>query len=156
MSEDKITPIKKLILKGIVLTITGTFVVLAITAGLVFFLNNPSSLSKEAGGVQTENIQKEVILVIDYGEGNPLNSQVEFRDGMTVFDLLKEKADQSGIALKTKTYDIGVLIEAIGEKENSEDGKYWLYYVNGELPMVSSDKNTIKAGDKVEFKFETP
>ena len=41
-----------------------------------------------------------------------------------------------------------------GIEENGENGKYWLYYVNGEMPMVSADKKELRPGDKVEFKFE--
>ena len=49
---------------------------------------------------------------------------------------------------------MGILIEAIGEKENGKDGKYWLYYVNGEMPQVAADKQILKANEVVEFKFE--
>ena len=108
---------------------------------------------KETDLVQ-ETIEKEVVLVIDDGGGNPNTFVAEFKEGMTAFDLLKNKTEESGIALKTKTYDIGILVEAIRDKENGQDGKYWLYYVNGEMPMVAADKLIIKPGDKVEFKFE--
>jgi hypothetical protein len=101
-----------------------------------------------------ENIEKEVILVIDDGEGSSKSFQSEFREGMTAFDLLEEKTKEIGLTLKIKTYDMGVFIEAIGDKENGEDGKYWLYYVNGEMPQVAADKQLLNPGDKVEFKFE--
>jgi len=58
------------------------------------------------------------------------------------------------MVLKTKTYDFGIFIEAIGDKENGEDGKYWMYYVNEEMPMMAVDKKEIGPGDKIEFKFE--
>ncbi len=73
---------------------------------------------------------------------------------MTAFDLLKNKTEELNIPLKIKTYDFGILIEAIGNKKNGQDGKYWMYYVNNEMPMVSVDKKEIKPGDKVEFRFE--
>lgn len=87
-------------------------------------------------------------------KGAVLSFQNQFKEKMTAFDLLKERAGESGLALKTKTYDIGILIEAIGEKKNGDGGFYWMYYVNGELPMVAADKYELKPGDKVEFKFE--
>ena len=101
-----------------------------------------------------ESAKKEVVLAIDNGGGNLNTIAVEFKEGMTAFDLLKEGAEKLTLPLKTKNYDIGVFIEAIGDKKNGQDGKYWLYYVNGEAPMVAADKMEIKAGDKVEFKFE--
>ena len=103
--------------------------------------------------IPEEKSGEEVILVID--NGVKLETfMVEFSEGITAFDLLKNKAEELNLDLEIKTYDIGVLIEAIGDEENGRDGKYWMYYVNGEMPMVASDKNKIKVGDKVEFKFE--
>lgn len=105
---------------------------------------------------EIENIQgsAEVVLIIESGPESQLVFQDEFKTGMTAFSLLKEKAEGSGLVLETKSYDIGVMIEAIGGKENGQEGKYWLYYINGEMPMVSADKQELKPGDKVEFKFE--
>lgn len=101
-----------------------------------------------------ENAQQEVFLIIDDGQRSPQNFESKFREGMTAFDLLFEKTEEKSILLETKTYDIGVLIETIGDAKNGNSGKYWLYYVNGEMPQVAADKKEIKAGDKVEFKFE--
>ncbi len=113
----------------------------------------PSGFQEETGIFQ-QGIKLEVSLIIDYGDGNTDSFQGNFKKGMTAFDLLKEKTEESGLTLKTKTYDIGILIEAIGDKENGQDGKYWLYYINNEMPMVSADKRELKPDDKVEFKFE--
>jgi len=112
-----------------------------------------SFLKKEPQGYR-EGLGQGVVLIIDEGEGLAKEFKAEFKEGMTAFDLLKTQAEKFNIILKTKTYDIGILIEAIGDKENGRDGKYWLYYVNGELPMISADKKELKVGDKVEFKFE--
>lgn len=101
-----------------------------------------------------ENIEQKVVLIIDDSEGTPKTFEAEFKEGMTAFDLLKNEMEKINTTLKTKTYDIGVFIEVIGDKENGQDGKYWLYYVNGEMPMVAADKYELKIGDKVEFKFE--
>ena len=95
--------------------------------------------------------KEEVDLIINNGEETK-GFKINFKKGMTAFDALKSKADE--LNLKTKTYDIGILIQAIGDKENGQEAKYWLYYINGQMPMVSVDKQEIKAGDKIEFKFE--
>jgi len=101
-----------------------------------------------------ETVKKEVVLVINDGQSKSKTFETEFKEGMTAFDLLKEGAAELNLPLKTKTYDIGIFIEAIGDKENGQDGKYWLYYVNGEMPQVAADKKEIKLNDKIEFKFE--
>ncbi len=101
-----------------------------------------------------EPVGKEVVLAIDSSEGSQKTIISEFKKGMTAFDLLQTGAGKLSLGLETKNYDMGIFIEAIGDKENGQDGKYWLYYVNREMPMVSADKMILKPGDKVEFKFE--
>lgn len=131
--------------------------IIIIFVSLTVFLNRSGKpdLKEEIEIPQEqENIKKEVVLSIDNGEGAPRTFNIEFKEGKTAFDLLKDKTEELNLTLKTKTYDIGILIEAIGDKENGQDGKYWLYYVNGEMPMVSADKKELKLGDKIEFKFE--
>ena len=137
-----------------ILKIIGIVIIIA-GAGLFVFNNPlfPLTSPKETAPLQ-ESIKKEAVLGIDFGDGSPKTFQAEFKDGMTAFDLLKSKTEELNIILKTKTYDVGIFIEVIGDKENGQDGKYWMYYVNGEMPMVAADKKEIKAGDKVEFKFE--
>lgn len=101
---------------------------------------------------QEDIVKQEVILVIDYGDGNFQTFNIEFVEEMTAFDLLNDRAEE--LSLETKAYDIGIFIETIGDKKNGQDGKYWMYYVNEEMPMVSADNLEISPGDKVEFKFE--
>lgn len=131
-------------------------VIIVIFAGWMIFSNPIDRTVNEEEATDSFDLGKqteEAVLIIDNGI-QPRTFTMEFEEGMTAFDLLKNKTEEIGLVLKTKTYDIGILIEAIGSEENGQDGKYWLYYVNGEMPMVASDKNEIKVGDKVEFKFE--
>jgi hypothetical protein len=131
-------------------------VIIIIVGGWIIFCDKTRQIPfPESLGIPQENLKKEMVsLVIDDGEGMPKNFEVQFYKGITAFDLLKKKAEELNMVLKTKTYDIGIFIEAIGDKENGQDGKYWMYYVNGVLPMVAADKKEIKPGDKIEFRFE--
>jgi len=104
--------------------------------------------------VSNEVIKNKVLLLIDCGSAAPQTTEINFLPEMSAFDLLKKGTEELNLTIKTKNYDMGVFIEAIGEKENGQDNKYWFYYVNGEMPMVAADKKLIKPGDKVEFKFE--
>ena len=135
--------------------LTGIAVISLAILGWLISLNKDALFSqqKETGGTEIKT-QEEVSLIINDGEASSKTFQAEFVEGMTAFDLLKEKTEESNIVLKTKTYDIGIFIEAIGDKENGEEEKYWMYYVNDEMPMVSADKKEINAEDKVEFRFE--
>ena len=128
-------------------------IIIFVSSWIIFFnpFRQPDIGQEE---VISEGIKKEAILVIDNGEEEPKIFKVEFNEKITAFDLLKKKTEEIGLVLKTKIFDIGVMIESIGDKENGENGKYWMYYVNGEMPMMAVDKKEIKAGDKIEFKFE--
>lgn len=129
--------------------------IMIIVIGWAIFSNEVGrSIPKEEIEILQENIKKEIVLVIDDGEGDSRTFKVGFNKGMTAFDALNNKAKELGLTLKTKTFDIGIMIEAIGNKENGKEGKYWFYYVDGEMPMVAADKKELKPGDKIEFKFE--
>ena len=135
----------------ILIGIIAIFVAWFIFSGAI---NRPVGEEKTTDSLVREKKNgEEVILVIDNGIQIEIFT-VEFSEETTAFDLLKNKTEELNLNLKTKQYDIGILVESIGDKENGQDGKYWMYYVNGEMPMVASYKNQKKVGDKVEFKFE--
>ncbi|MBU4369204.1 DUF4430 domain-containing protein [Patescibacteria group bacterium] len=135
----------------------GLILIIVILIGiwLLFFQEFNKPVSVEQVKVELEEeIKQELILVINNSEEDVRTYVSEFNQGITAFDLLKNKAEELDLTLETKTYDIGVLIETIGDKKNGDDGKYWLYYINNEMPMVAADKKELSPGDKVEFKFE--
>lgn len=100
----------------------------------------------------SEAISQTATLIINYGSENPQSFELEIKEESTAFDLLK-KAD---LAVSYSNSELGVFIESIGGRKNGNEGRYWLYYVNGEMAPVAADKQIIKPGDKVEFKFEKP
>lgn len=118
-----------------------------LNGGRLFSKNQETELLQ----IKTEG---KVDLIIDSGDGSPLIFNIELKEGETAFSLLKEKSGEIGLILETKTYDIGTMIEKIGDKKNGDDGKYWLYYLNGEMPQISADKYLLKIGDIIEFKFK--
>ena len=101
-----------------------------------------------------KSIKDDLEIVIDDGSGYPKNFKVEVKDRTTAFDVLKEKAEELNFNLKYEMYDIGVFIKSIDGVKNGDQGKYWLYYINGEMPTLAADKITVKGGDGIEFKFE--
>ncbi|MEK7113169.1 MAG: DUF4430 domain-containing protein [Patescibacteria group bacterium] len=130
------------------------FLLLVIGFTLFSFLRNKS---------QTENLQSypaevpqsQTTLVIDYGDGKRESSSFVPRQGQTVFDALKEIAQQKGIVLDTKQYDFGIFVKAIGGYESSNE-KAWIYFVNGASGTVAADQHQIKAGDLIEWKYTKP
>lgn len=73
----------------------------------------------------------------------------------TVFNALKSYTDSNKIDLKySNNSKYGIFVESIMGIKNGDDGKYWQYYVNNVLGDVAADKKEVKAGDKVEWRFE--
>ena len=130
-------------------------IIMFIGVWLLFFqeFNQPASIGQVEVEIEQE-VKQELTLVINNGEEDAETYISEFNQGITAFDLLENKAEESGLTLETKVYDFGILIETIGDKKNGDEGKYWLYYINDEMPMVAADKQELNPGDKVEFKFE--
>jgi len=138
-------------------------ILIGIGIGLIIVVASLAILSGKIGQfsheeeviISQEKPENKVMLVINGGEELLSKAlETEFKEGMTAFNLLSDEAEKLNLTLRFKTYDMGVFIEAIGDKENGEDGKYWLYYVNGEMPQLAADKQLLIPGDKVEFKFE--
>lgn len=118
------------------------------------------SLDIEEQGIDKQDTQEEfpeiVSLVLDFGDTTePQIQSIEIKAEETVLSVLKKALERLNIDLTIQEYEQGVFIEAIGNRKNGDDNKYWLYYVNGEMPQVSCGKKIVKAGDKIEFKFQT-
>lgn len=91
----------------------------------------------------------------DKGQGTTVNFDADIvKEQTTVFDLLQDLNSSMNLGLKYKKYDFGVMIESLFGVDNGVDGKYWLYYVNGQSSMNSVDQQKVNDGDKIEFKFE--
>ncbi len=80
---------------------------------------------------------------------------VDLEEKKTAFDILKKLADENKFDLQfNNNYSFGVFIESIVGIKNGDGGKYWQYYVNDKLGEVAADKKEVKAGDKVDWRFE--
>jgi hypothetical protein len=77
------------------------------------------------------------------------------KQGETAFSVLKNYLDEKDILYTTKSYDFGMFVESINGKISGAD-MAWIYYVNGKSGNIASDKYMLKAGDKVEWKYEKP
>lgn len=98
--------------------------------------------------------QGRVVYVIDKGDENLKSYQVVLSEDSTVFSLLEELAARENFQVESKIYkDLGVFVESIDGLKNGTENRYWQYWVNGELPMMAADKNKVKNGDKIEWKF---
>ena len=95
---------------------------------------------------------KSVSVTFDTG---PTVATVSGVTAQTAFQALSEATKKQNLELKTKQYDFGVFVEAIGTLANTKE-KSWIYFVNGKAGTVAADKQRLNAGDAVEWKYMTP
>ena len=74
----------------------------------------------------------------------------------TVLDLMNQLQSENQITFSGKDYPgMGMFVEEInGIKNNSQDNKYWIYYINGQSAQVGISNYTIKPNDVIEWKYE--
>jgi len=72
---------------------------------------------------------------------------VSFGGNTTAFEALNEVANVS-----YKQYDYGKMIIGINGLDQ-DDTHYWMFFVNGELPVLPSDAYTVDDGDIVAFRY---
>lgn len=129
-----------------------------LTLILISFVFSGCGLTQKTGTLlqtPTATIVPEVktTLVLDYGGGKI--STYSGISAKTALDALTKIAEDSNITVDVKKYNFGMLVNAIGGKENSKD-LAWIYYVNGKSPDVGADKYELKDGDRVEWKYQKP
>lgn len=121
---------------------------------LAIFLQYKTSWKVTSEAIENTQIQKiEVLISIEENEISNLKA-IKIDSGKTAFDALLKFTEENNIIIETKEYEVGIFIESIGGVKNGQDGKYWMYYINGKLASVSADKQKISDGDKIVFKFE--
>ncbi|MCQ2546360.1 MAG: DUF4430 domain-containing protein [Clostridia bacterium] len=78
-------------------------------------------------------------------------STVEFRDGNTVFDVLKATCSAAGINLSAKNSSMGAYVEGINNIFEFDCGgtSGWMYSVNGTTPNHSCSAHKVKNGDNI-------
>ena len=141
-------------------------ILIIITLGTIYLVETKSVLTQKeiddlmekkiaSPAIAVEKItQGKVLYIIDKGEGTISSYHLVLSKHSTVFSLLKEIAEKENFQIETTFYKgMGVLVESIDGVRNGTDNKYWQYWVNNSLPMVSADKKKVSRGDKVEWKF---
>lgn len=111
--------------------------------------------------VYSEFLKPEPALVtatvsIDYGNGTVVSEDIG-SDNNTALGLLRAYVGEANVQ------DSGGFVTSINGVATVDDvpglegteARYWMYYVNGEMPMESAALLVIQDGDVVEFRFET-
>lgn len=104
-----------------------------------------------------ENLTPEKIPLIPENGIILPETEIEFTDGNTVFDILKNELKNRGIHLEfnqVSVYD-SAYIEGIGNLYEFDCGSLsgWIYRVNGKVPSMGCSQYQIENRDKIEFLY---
>ncbi|MDZ7586566.1 MAG: DUF5667 domain-containing protein [Patescibacteria group bacterium] len=105
------------------------------------------------GKTEVNQLLEEVEVSVDFGDNE--EAAVELVEAKTAYEALQAAAENRDWLLQVKDYDFGSLVEAINGVKNTSD-KAWIYFINGESATKAADKQELKAGDVVEWKYEKP
>ena len=110
-------------------------------------LHSIASADERSSSRAAANIE----LTIDYG--NTTQQVFLNLSGDTVFDILNQTSTVVFIQ-----YAYGKFITSINGVDNDagENGRYWQYWVNGELAPVAADNYVLAEGDQVLWKYCAP
>lgn len=97
-------------------------------------------------------VSGEIILVVDYGDGNTEEFNFNQTGEISVLDLLQKGNKEKNLGVIVSSDG---LIEAIGSKANGDNNKYWMFYVNGAMSEVGIADKYVVAGDRVELKYSS-
>jgi hypothetical protein len=106
--------------------------------------------------VEKSNLTSVRITII--GDGWNINDNLVAYQGDTAFSLLERCSENNGFTVDFTYYAQfdSTLVNSINGAAGGTDGKYWQYYVNGELPTIGADKYILKNGDVLTWSFEVP
>ncbi len=81
--------------------------------------------------------------------------KVSLSQGSSAYDLM-EAAKTQGLNFQERQFaGLGVFIDEInGVKSSQKDGKYWIYYINGQKAQVGISSYIIKPNDVISWKYE--
>lgn len=142
------------------------FVIVAVMAGVIFgtqvskINQDIDKLSFKSVVVKTGEVagvyqgQGPVTLLINDGSTEK-KLEISAQEGESVLDLMKKAQEEENLNFVAEEHDFGVLISEVNGLKGGTEGKYWMYYVNGEMPTVGVDAYETKVGDLVELKFES-
>lgn len=94
-------------------------------------------------------------MLIDAGQEIFSYPRLALQGGDTVWSVLDQLNKQyPDLAVGSDNYkDMGVLVKAINGYANGTGDEYWQYWINNKYADTAADKQTVKAGDVIMWKF---
>lgn len=130
--------------KKIIGCVIGVVFLASVALGFLF------SELLNTGDVEDESLGDETAFIIVTVDGDEIESspiEVDVEKEMTVLDYMIENFDVEGA-------DEGFVTSIDDYEQSEEDGLYWMYYVNDEMPSVGAGEQELEDEDVVEWKLE--
>lgn len=129
--------------------LAAVLAVLVIAVGIATALNEISF----TGG---ENNKVTATISIYFGNGTLWTFSDIETENATIFGFLMEAASKGNFTVESTYYGQydSMFVDSIASVKNGEDNRYWQYYINGNYGTVGADKQPVKNGDIIEWRFE--
>jgi hypothetical protein len=112
----------------------------------------------EKSEIWLEKSDQTSVRITIVGDGWTISDNLVAYKEDTAFSLLKRCSEKNGFSVESTYYAQfdSTLVNTINNAAGGTNGKYWQYYVNGELSNVGADKCMITNGDSLRWSFEIP
>jgi hypothetical protein len=90
-----------------------------------------------------------------YSNGTTSKQITNYQLPVTSTSTALEAMRNARLDFKTKTFSgLGEFVEEIGGlKSDQQNGKYWIYYINGKSAKLGISTQIVKPGDLIEWKY---
>jgi len=133
--------------------------VIIIAAGaLWWFMRDPqTTVINNPSNNQAANQINSALVTVNFDFYNQDDVSINYPyNEESLFAITQTIAKDKNWTFSFKDYaDMGLLVEQIGNNKNGDEQKYWQYFVGKDQPQVSVDKYFPKAGETINWKFET-
>lgn len=122
-----------------------------------FSAKEPIATSSAVLGEEASPSAVSATLILNFGEERGGERKIATYSAVrspagTALDLLLQAAKEQSFAVDYEEQSFGAFIKSIDGVSNQKS-VFWLYYVNGRPAPVAADKQKIRDGDGVEFRF---
>ena len=131
-------------------------IIAVVTCLIVLSFTGTAMKLPEKSEIWLEQSNQTSVQLVIRGEGWTITDHLVAYAGDTVFSLLQRCSKQQHFVLESTYYESfdSTLVESINHNTNGNEGKYWQYYVNGDIPMVGCDQYIVSNGDSIVWSFE--
>lgn len=108
--------------------------------------NNNQSEQQNQNDANSSEVAEEIVVITiskDHNEEVITEKEVAIEEGAILIDVMKENFELEE--------DGGFITSIEGTEQDEDEGKYWMYSVNGEEPPVGAGDYELSVGDKVNF-----